>query len=181
MSAMMDKNDNRPANRWSLPLWGAAAGLLALPAIAMRFTDEVQWDRTDFIVFGAMLAVACGAYEVATRMSRDLWYRAGAAVAVLASFLLVWANLAVGFIGNEDNPLNLMYFGILGIAALGALIARFRAPGLFVVMVVVAVAQLVAGIIGFPVDNRSGPPTLVWTAMWVASALLFRRAGKQAA
>jgi hypothetical protein len=181
MSAMMDNNDNRPANRFSRPVWGAAAGLLALPAIAMLFTDEVQWDETDFIVFGLMLAIACSAYEVARRMSRNPWYRSGAAIAVLAAFLLVWANLAVGFIGNEDNPLNLMYFGLLGIAALGALIARFRASGMFAVMVVVAVAQLVAGIIGFPVDNRSGPPTLVWSVMWVTSAVLFRRAAKQVA
>jgi hypothetical protein len=179
MSATLDTNTPRPDPRWRLLVWGAAAGLLLLPAVAMQFTDEVDWDETDFIVFGAMLAFACGAWEVAMRLSRNAWYRAGAAVAVLASFLLVWANLAVGFIGDEDNPLNLMYFGVIGIALLGGFVARFRAPGLFVVMVVVAVAQLVAGVIGFPVDPRSGPPTLVWTAMWLASALMFRRAAKQ--
>ena len=34
--------------------WGGALALLALPWVAMRFTDEVVWTGGDFALFGAM-------------------------------------------------------------------------------------------------------------------------------
>jgi predicted Na+-dependent transporter len=54
--------------RWRIVIWGTAAFLLLLPLIAMQFTNEVNWDETDFVVFGAMLFGACGVYELAARM-----------------------------------------------------------------------------------------------------------------
>ena len=39
---------------WRWLMWGGLAGLLALPAVAMRFTDEVQWGPEDFLVMGIM-------------------------------------------------------------------------------------------------------------------------------
>lgn len=40
---------------------------------------------------------------------------------------------------------------------------------------------MVAGGIGYPQEPITGPLTLVFTAMWLASALLFRRAARQGA
>ena len=37
--------------------WGFAAILLLLPAIAMQFTSEVDWDARDFIVMGALIGM----------------------------------------------------------------------------------------------------------------------------
>ena len=34
-------------------------------------------------------------------------------MAIVAAFLLIWINLAVGINGSEDNPANLMYGGVL--------------------------------------------------------------------
>jgi hypothetical protein len=39
-------------------MWGSAAFLLLLPAIAMRFTSQVDWDGRDFITIGIALAGA---------------------------------------------------------------------------------------------------------------------------
>ena len=39
----------------------------------------------------------------------------------MTGFLLVWVNIAVGFLGNENNPANLMFFGLLGLTLVGAL------------------------------------------------------------
>ena len=53
---------------------------------------------------GAMLAAACGTYELAAWMTGNRAYRAAVGVAVAAAFLLVWINLAVGIIGTETTP-----------------------------------------------------------------------------
>jgi hypothetical protein len=107
-------------SRWRIVIWGTAAFLLLLPLIAMQFTNEVNWDDTDFVVFGAMLFGACGVYELAARMTPSFAYRAAVGVAVMAAFILIWMNLAVGIIGSEDNPANLMYGGVLAVAITGA-------------------------------------------------------------
>lgn len=93
--------DNRTSasgtgSAWRWLMWGGAAALLALPALAMRFTTEVDWGPEDFTVFGIMLLVACSACELAVRLIAG---RAGRLVAIAAiglAFLLVWAELAVG-------------------------------------------------------------------------------------
>ena len=111
-------------------VWSAAAILWLTPLVAMQFTTEVGWSVMDFVLFGVMLIAACGAFEIAMRSSTNLAYRAGAALAIASGFFMVWSNLAVGIIGDEGNPANLMYFGVLGIGVVGAIHARFKAPGL---------------------------------------------------
>jgi thiazole synthase ThiGH ThiG subunit len=52
------------------------------------------------------------------------------ALALVAAMLLVWVNLAVGIIGSEDNPANIMYLGVHAVLILGALLALFRPQGM---------------------------------------------------
>ena len=49
---------------WRILGWGTALIMLLIPFISMQFTDEVDWTVSDFIVFGAMLAAAGGAFEI---------------------------------------------------------------------------------------------------------------------
>ena len=86
---------------------GTAAFALILPLIAMQFTSEVVWDFMDFAVFGTMLLVVCCTYELATRLTGNKAYRLAVGIALLGAFLLTWINLAVGIIGNEENPTKL--------------------------------------------------------------------------
>jgi len=39
-------------SRWTLPIWAGAAMLLSVPFVAMRFTSEVNWSASDFVVMG---------------------------------------------------------------------------------------------------------------------------------
>ena len=128
-------------DRWKILIWAMAFGLWLTPLIAMQFTKQVTWDETDFIIFGVMLLVPGGLLELATRMSRNLFYRLGFGIALVAGFVLIWMNLAVGIIGSEDNPANMMYAGVLAIGATGAILARLRAKGMAIALVVMAVAQ----------------------------------------
>lgn len=81
-------------------LWCAAALLLLLPLVAMQFTDEVVWDSADFLIFGTMLTAACGAYELVVRLTSNTVFRAIAGMAIVAAFVLVWLQLAVGLVGD---------------------------------------------------------------------------------
>jgi len=166
---------------WRIAMWGGAALLLALPAIAMQLNASgVDWSAGDFIVMGAMLGVACGACELAARASANGSYRVAAGIAIGTAFLTVWVNLAVGMIGSEDNPYNQLFGGVLLLALGGSVAARFRPRGMAWAMVAAAVAQAVLGAIGLPVDQRGAIFSMIFALPWLLSALLFRRAAREA-
>jgi hypothetical protein len=166
--------------RWVV--WGAAAGLLLLPAIAMRYTTEVNWDGADFIVMGLMLGAVCGVFEVGLRMARSHAYVVATGIAAGAGFLLTWVNLAVGIIGNEDNPLNLIFVGVLLVGLFGALIARLQPRGMARAMQATAVAQLLACVVALLVDGAYVfVLTAVWVGLWLISAQLFHKAARDEA
>lgn len=160
-------------------MWGALAGLLALPAIAMRFTSEVDWTTFDFLVMGAMLGTVGLAIEGALRTSRDHAYRAAVGVAVVAAFLLTWANLAVGIIGNEQNPANLIFLGVIAVGVVGAFVARFRAAGMAWAMIATAVAQTFCAVAALVLDGAHVfVLTVGFVALWLGSAWLFGKAAR---
>lgn len=176
MARHMENPSSAHGNRWSLAIWGVAALLLLVPAVAMRFTSEVNWTSGDFLVMGAMLAIACGAYELVARMSGDTWYRAAVAIAIVTAFVTVWVNLAVGMLGSPGNPANLLFGGVLAVALIGALIARFRAQGMARAMLAAALAQaamtLYALVGGYAeVVVHVG----LFIIPWLLSAQLFRK------
>lgn len=177
-------NGNGGGGNGPRPLvWGIAAGLLLLPAIAMQLfpASGVDWTGSDFVVMGLMLATACGLYELGAWLSGNPAYRAGFGLAVLTGFLTVWVNLAVGMLGSEYGPVNLMFAGVLFIAAAGSLIAGLKPRGMVPAMVAAAVAQLAAAGIGLAMGGFA-PRELMFTAMfalpWLASAALFRKAAQ---
>ena len=82
-------------NGWRIAGWGAAAALLALPAIAMLFTGEVNWGPGDFVVMGAMLLTLGLGIELTIACARTLGMRLAIAGVLVLCFLTVWAELAV--------------------------------------------------------------------------------------
>jgi hypothetical protein len=172
-------------HRWRVAVWGAAALLLVLPLLAMQFTDEVKWEGADFIVFGAMLAAACGSFELAARMTGSGAYRSAVGVAVVTAFVLVWMNLAVGLIGSEDNPANLMFGGVLAVGIVGAVLVRFQPSGLARALLATALAQmLVAAIVLMQAGGDGSAAEVVglngcFAGLWLLSAGLFRKAARE--
>jgi len=187
MAGTLDQDAGRSRIRWRIVPWAVAALLLALPLVAMQFTAEVTWDETDFLVMGAMLFGACGLFELGTRMTGNAAYRAGVGLAVVAAFLLIWINLAVGIIGSENNPANLMYAGVLAIGIIGIVIARFQPNGMMLALVATASAQALSALIalsfGWGSDGENWPQVIIvlngfFTALWLASAAFFREAAR---
>jgi hypothetical protein len=74
--------------------------VLLLPAVAMRFTDEVSWSLFDFMVAGGLLLLAGVTFEFFARRSGSMKSRLMAGVAIAAVLAIVWLELAVGIFGS---------------------------------------------------------------------------------
>jgi hypothetical protein len=167
---------------WRIIGWGTAVLVLLLPLIT-----NAPWTLSDYIFMGALFAIVGGLFELTVRVSQNLSYRAGVALALLGILLVIWVNLAVGIVGSESNPANLSFFGALLAGAVGAAFARFRANGLSAAMILTAVALGIAFAIAVagPTDEPHVPHlrelagTGVLAALFLGSALLFRRAARR--
>ncbi len=174
------KRQNRGIFRIAL----VAGLILLLPLIAMQFTDEVNWSLGDFIIAFGLLFGAGLTYQLIARKAEDIFYRTAVGIAVGTALFLVWANLAVGIIGNENNPANLMYYGVLAVGIIGAVLARFQPRGMALALVATAVAQTLVTVIALIAGLTDSMGTLLITAiflvLWLASAWLFRKSGEEA-
>ena len=170
---------------WAL----AILEILMIPLVAMQFTSEVNWSLSDFIIMGIILFSIGLTYELIARKSKKTVYRAAFGVALAGVFLLLWVNGAVGIIGSEDHPANLMYGAVLIAGILGSFISRLKSKGMMITLFVMALFQFLvpifalifgpanaswgeAGVIGVFVLN------VFFIMVFVISAMLFRSAGE---
>ena len=168
--------------------WSIAALLLLLPLVAMQFTDEVNWTVSDF-VFAMLLILSVGLpLELAVSRTGSLAYRAAVGLVLIVWFLTLWLNGAVGIIGSEDNSANVMYAGVIAIAIIGAVIARFRPGGMARAMIGAALALVAIAAIVLVTGWGSEEPVWPWpvviingfmAALLVAAAMLFRYAAQE--
>jgi hypothetical protein len=165
---------------WRIVGWGGAAALLAAPFVAMRFTGEVNWTAGDFVFAGLLFGAVGLCLELAVRSSRDKAWRGGVAFGVLSCMFLVWANGAVGMIGNEDNAYNLLFIGLIPLAVLGAAIVRFRPAGMAAVMLAAGAGQVAIGAAAFGQDPRGAVFSIITSGGWLIAASLFRIAAGRA-
>lgn len=177
---MASKAEGRRNVPWRIIGWGTAAVLLLIPLFA-----GFPWTLSDFVFAGAIFAIVGGVFELAVRRSGNLSYRGGVTMALATAFLLVWINGAVGIIGNEDNPANLMFLGVIAIAITGSIVARFKAYGMARAMVMAAAAQALVGVVALVYRLGANEPPFYpgvlilifgFCGPWLLSAWLFRRA-----
>lgn len=171
-------------NKSILRLLLVIALLLLVPLAAMHLGIGFNWSVSDFVIAGLLLLGTGLLYLLIASRARSGAYKLAAGVAVGAALLLVWGNLAVGFIGNEENPANLLFGGVLAVGFIGAIVAQLRPLGMARAMFATALAQFaipfIAMAIWRPELNRGVLIVIVlntiFAGLWVASALLFRRA-----
>jgi hypothetical protein len=158
--------------------------LLLIPLVAMQFDLGVAWSADDFMTAGILLFGAGLLFTLIARLGNNTFYRLAVGVAVGAGLLLIWGNLAVGFIGSEDNPANLLYGSVLAVALIGALLARFQPLGMAHAMFAAALTQFVvpviAALIWQPEVNLGFMQVVglntVFALIWAVSGWLFRHA-----
>lgn len=162
----------------------ATAALLMIPLIAMQLTNEVSWTLTDFVFAGTLLFGTGLAYKLITRKSSSLIYRFATGLALFSGFFLIWANLAVGIVGSEDNPANLMYFAVIAVGLTSAFVWGVKPRGMFRTMLSMAVTQVLIAIVILALGLYQVPPSSVvkivginglFVTLYAISALLYKK------
>jgi uncharacterized membrane protein len=67
-------------------------GILLLPLIAMQFSSEVNWNIFDFLMMGFLLTTTL----FLIRYSKKHTHNTTIIICVVAIFLTIWIQLAVG-------------------------------------------------------------------------------------
>lgn len=120
-------------------------------------------------------------------MKRKTAYRFGIGLAIAASLFLLMLIGAVGVIGVEGDPFDFVYFCVVGIGVVGALVARFRARGMAHALFAMALAQAVVIVVALIIGKQDSPVSSVFEivglngffiGLFVGSALLFRQAAR---
>jgi hypothetical protein len=81
-------------------------------------------------------------------------------------------------IGSENNPYNLLFGGVIAVALVGAIAARFRPAGMAVAMVAAAIAHGLVSVVGMSTDMLGGVVSAAFAGPWLLSAWLFRKAAR---
>ena len=114
--------------------------------------------------------------------SSERAYRAGVAVAIVASFLTVWTTIV------RDDGTGIGFFLIIMAAVVGGFAAWFQAAGMARTMLGVAVMQLLFGIAIATAPMTAATPNGSFRALlfngffaglWLISAALFRAASNR--
>jgi hypothetical protein len=156
-----------------------ALGLLMVPLVASQMVDGWNWGVGGF-VFAYVLFFGTGmAYAVIARKMGAWSYKVGVGVALVAGFALGWGTMVQ--VADSGHPERLWYHSVLVVGAIGACLARLKAPGLaWTLFAMAATLALIAVILpsGAPPDLARrmaiGHGGLV--ALFTASGLLFRHA-----
>lgn len=163
--------------------------ILLVPLVAMQFTSEVDWGPADFLIMGALIFGTGLVYVLLSRGAPNTVYRIAAGLALGSTFLMIWANLAVGLIGSGPNAGNLMYMAVVFVAIIGALRARFKPAGMELAMYATAVALVVLAGIAVSTGMQHYPGSSVteiagvsgfFAGLFLVAGSLFRYAARTA-
>jgi hypothetical protein len=158
---------------WRTAVWTGAGLLLAAPMVAMAFTTEVAWGPLDFALAAGLLFGVAGTWHFASRRTANPRALAGTALALLTGLALVWINLAVGVIGGEGHPANLLFALPLGLAALSAILPRRRVA----LLLAAGATQVAIAAVAWALGSTEGAILcLAFAALWGAAGWLFTRA-----
>ena len=76
--------------------WSAVALFILAPAVAMQFTDEVNWTTSDFVFAGILLIGGGAVIEGVAWFVKNPVVRIGFALFIVAVVALIWIEGAVG-------------------------------------------------------------------------------------
>ncbi len=161
-------------------------GLITIPLVAMQFSAQVVWSIFDFGLAWTLIFGAGFTFQLISKKTENFAYKIATGLAVFASLAILWVNGAVGIIGNESNPLNLLFGMVLLMVIFGSYIARLEPGRMSRVMLSTAVTHIIVTFSGTMIHLGLNPGysisgvfriTMMFSVVWVLSALFYRRAG----
>jgi hypothetical protein len=182
-----DDGGGRRRSLWKSPALVTAL-ILTILVLASHFVHDWNWHPGAFFVVGALVFGIGFTYELITRNRDAVAYRAAVGIAFAAGFLLMWGN----FVQMADvTPAAAMYFAVPIVGILGAAVARLRPNGMARALFATALAQALVLAVVLMILITRNPQVTSWTPpelrgfggnafyvmLFVASALLFRKAG----
>jgi hypothetical protein len=115
-------------------------------------------------------------------------YKSAVGLAIVTPLLLVWMIGAVGVLGVDGDPADLMYVGVLAVGIIGAIIARFQSFGMARALFATALAQALVAVIALIAGKHQAPYSSVgeilglnglFVTLFLGSAWLFRKAARE--
>jgi len=153
--------------------------LLIVPLVASQMVEGWNWPARAFVLVYVLFFATGMAYALIARRMSAWTYKAGVGVALVAGFALGWSNMVQ--VADSGHPENLVYYSVLAVGVIGALLARLNPRGLArTLFVMAATLALIALMLpsGAPPDfaRRIAIGHGVYVALFIASGLLFRHA-----
>jgi len=162
--------------------------ITAIPAI-LTLLAIWHWKPGAFVLIFVLMLLGAGlTYElIRKKKMNNKAYRFAVIMAVSAVSILVWMSVAVGGILGDD-PANMMYFGVLLIGSVGALIAHLEPRGMSRALFATAFAMVLVPVIAWMIGTPAFTNGMVavfglhsfFALLFVVSALLFRKAAADA-
>ena len=115
-------------------------------------------------------------------------YKSAVGLALATAFILVWIIGAVGILGADGDPADLMYIGVLAVGVTGAIIVRFQPMGMARAMIATALAQTLVTVIALIIGKQDAPYMSVceivslnsfFVSLFLGSARLFQKAARE--
>ncbi len=171
---------------WRRAAWVLAAAIMLVPVSVQLFSGNFGWSIFDFIGVAIILLAGCLIFDFTARRAPNLSYLAGAGAALAAGFGSLVVNGAVGLVGSEDEPHNLLFLFVLIIAIGGAAIAEGRPSSMARAMFTAALTHVFVSV-ALVLKARGisdGDPQMevvglaMFAGIWLASGWLFQHASK---
>jgi hypothetical protein len=156
-----------------------ALAVLMVPLVASQFVEDWNWPVGAFVRVYVLFFATGMVYAMIARKMGAWSYKAGVGVALVTGFALGWGTMVQ--VADSGHPERLWYQSVLVVGAIGACLARLKAPGLaWTLFAMAATLALIAVILpsGAPPDlaRRMAIGHGVFVALFTASGLMFRHA-----
>ena len=115
-------------------------------------------------------------------------YKTALVLAIATALILFWVIGAVGVLGADGDPADLMYIGVLAVGVTGAIIVRFQPMGMARAMITMAFAQALVTVIALIIRKQDAPYMSVFeivslngffVTLFLGSARLFQKSARE--
>ncbi|GAB4339876.1 MAG: hypothetical protein Kow0037_25380 [Calditrichia bacterium] len=158
--------------------------ILLIPLIATHYSTAFDWKPEDFLVAGVLIGGSLTVYRWLAGRLRNRMLKVAWMLFIFTTLLLIWVNLAVGIVGNEGEPANLLFYLLPLLGSIFAARVRFRPAEMARILRLMGIIQVMLGgmfyILSPQITSHGSPGhilllSLFFATGWFGSAFFFHR------